>query len=176
MKRLALPLFLIGLGQTAGAQAIDSFVVEAGGGDRVQMARFGTTWQWNKQWFTEGHWHLTGYWEADAGYWHASGPGGKDLIEAGFTPVFRLRPNAIGGTQPYWEAGVGVRILSSTQVDDDRDLGSALQFAEHLGFGFTFGGKSRYDLGYRLQHISNAGLQEPNNGMTLQQVRLSYLY
>jgi hypothetical protein len=94
----------------------------------------------------------------------------------GFAPVFRLRPNASGASQPYWEAGIGPHLLSETRIDDQRDLGTNLLMAELIGFGVTFGEKTRYDLAYRLQHLSNWGYKDPDDGVTLHQVRLTYLY
>lgn len=163
-------------GLATAAQAVDSFTLEAGGGTDVAHARAGATWQWKDRLFSFGHWHLTGYWEASAGAWSVEGQGGRRVLEAGFAPVFRLRPNVIGGTQPYWEAAIGLRLVSRSRLNDARNLGDALLLAEHLGFGVTFGDKTRYDLGYRLQHISNAGLREGVDSLTLHQIRLSYLY
>jgi len=174
MKRCLAAAVLIAA--ASGAQAVDSFTLEVGGGKDVLHARAGATWQWNVRWLPLGHWHLTGYWEANAGAWEVDGPGGRRVYEAGFTPVFRLRPNAIGGTQPYWEAALGLRLVSRTRLNDRIDLGDNLLLSEHLGFGVTFGEKTRYDLGYRLQHTSNAGLRDGGDGVTLHQLRLSYLY
>ncbi len=158
------------------AQAIDSLAVSFGHTRDADLTSVSATWQWDKQWFGEGHWHLTGYWEAGLAYWEDAGPSGDPIWAAGFTPVLRLRPNASGGVQPYLEAAVGAQLLSRTKFDSGRDLGSAMQFAEHIGTGVTFGDKSRCDLSYRLQHLSNAGTVVPNWGIAFHQVRLSYLF
>jgi hypothetical protein len=169
---LALLLALPGL----AAQAVDAYSLSAGYGDRVSQLKTSMIWHWDKRWFTEGDWHLTGYWEANASLMLAHASGGNTFFEAGITPVFRLRPNASGSTQPYWEAGIGPHLVSNSEVDPDRDLGSPLLMAELLGFGVTFGDKTRYDVGYRLQHLSNWGFKDPDNGLTLHEVRLTYLY
>ncbi len=176
LNPLVMPIILAGSMLACAAHAVDSFTLEAGAGDDVLNARAGATWHWKARWAPLGHWHLTGYWEASAGMWEVDGPGGGRAFDAGFAPVFRLRPNASGGTQPYWEAAIGLRLLSRVRLNDRRDLGDALVLSEHLGFGVTFGEKTRYDLGYRLQHVSNAGLREGVDGVTLHQIRLSYLY
>lgn len=175
MKKSIFILLLPLLGANL-ASAFDAITVEAGYGDRVGAVKAGLTKQWNKQWFTEGNWHLTGYWEANAGILKSDAPGGKTLVNVGVAPVFRLRPNASGGAQPYWEAAVGAQLYSSATLNNDRAIGSPLLLSELVGFGFTFGEKTRYDVGYRLQHASNAGLREPDNGLTLHQIRLTYLY
>ena len=174
MKQLVLALLLSLCGLTV--HAADAYVLSAGHGDGTTLVRASLVWPWEKRWFSDGDWHLTGYWEANAGLWKSQNPGGKVVAEAGIAPVLRLRPNASGATQPYWEAGIGPHLLSRTHVDDRRDLGSALLLAEHLGFGVTFGEKTRYDVGYRLQYLSNAGVNAANDGITLHELRLTYLY
>ena len=47
---------------------------------------------------------------------------------------------------------------------------------DHIGFGWTFGDKNRYEIGYRLQHLSNAGLSDPNDGINFHQIRFGYNY
>jgi hypothetical protein len=174
MKKLALALLLFIPSLTV--QAADAYALSAGHGDDTSLLRASMIWHWNQRWFQEGDWHLTGYWEANAGLLSGHNSGGKNVLEAGFAPIFRFRPNASGATQPYWEAGIGPHLVSTTHLDDARDLGSSLLMAEQLGFGVTFGDKTRYDVGYRLQHLSNWGLKEPDDGLTLHQVRLTYLY
>jgi lipid A 3-O-deacylase len=179
MKKSISVLMFLGLAASltgaSTAHASDAVVLAAGYGDRTSSLRAGHVRPWNKQWFTEGNWHLTGYWESNVGLIKSDAKGGKTLLNVGFTPVFRFRPNASGGAQPYWEAAVGAQLYSGTTVNDERSLGNSLLLAEHLGFGFTFGDKTRYDVGYRLQHASNAGLQR-SSGLTQHQVRLTYLY
>jgi len=175
MTRLFAAL-LIGLLPFGASAAPDAYALSAGGGDQTAMLRASAIWHWNKRWFEAGDWHLTGYWEANAALWAGQGDGGKTLVEAGAGPVFRLRPNASGASQPYWEFGIGPTLISRTHIDDVRAFSTNLQFTEHIGFGITFGEKTRYDVAYRLQHVSNAAIKEPNNGINFHQIRLTYLY
>jgi len=154
----------------------DAYVLSGGHGDETSMLSSSAVWQWDQRWFEEGDWHVTGYWEVNASLLHGHDAGGRTLVDVGIAPVLRLRPNASGATQPYWEAGIGPHLLSSTHLDDQRKFSHPLQWAEHVGFGVTFGEKTRYDVGYRLQHLSNGGIKQPNDGITLHQVRLTYLY
>lgn len=48
------------------------------------------------------------------------------------------------------------------------------QFGDHLGLAYRFGEKGALDASYRFQHLSNAGIKEPNNGIDFHQIRLQY--
>lgn len=176
MNDRAIAFLFAGLVAAAPAAAVDGYLVEAGAANHIQTLRIGMIRQWNAQWFTVGHWHLTGYWEGSVGAVNSDGTGGRTVAGLGVAPVFRFRPNASGGTQPYWDVALGLHLLSDPRIDDRHDLGSALQLAPQLGLGVTFGDKSRYDLGYRFLQLTNAGLKEPDDGLALHQVRLTYLY
>ena len=158
---------------SAPSHAIDSMAVEGGRGDGTDMFRVGVQWDWNKRWLQGKNWHLGGYWDLAAGYWHRSSPPGfnEDLTDIGFTPVFRLQGNDLTG--PYLEAGIGFHLLSRTTLGDKR-FSTSFQFGDHIGAGLRFGPKGRYDFGYRFQHLSNAGIKRPNNGINFHQIRFQY--
>ncbi len=44
-----------------------------------------------------------------------------------------------------------------------------------MGVGYRFDRKG-FEIGYRFQHISNAGIKEPNDGINFHQLRLQYHY
>jgi lipid A 3-O-deacylase len=95
-------------------------------------------------------------------------PQAKDLMEAGYTPMFRLqRPVSDGGVVAFVEAGIGVRLLSHLHTTPERSLSTAFQFSNELGAGLQFGPQGRVTVGLRYQHISNAGIKRPNPGMDL---------
>jgi len=157
----------------APAHAIDGMSLELGSGDATNMGRVGVQWDWKKRWFQMGGWHLGGYFDLAAGYWHRDDtrPGEHDdLFDLGFTPVFRIQPNTLNG--PYIEAGIGVHLLSHTSIGDRR-MSTAFQFGDHLGAGYRFGA-SGLDIGYRFQHLSNASIKRPNPGINFHQIRLQY--
>jgi len=156
--------------------AADGYTIEIGQGtESTDMARLHAKWNWSKKWSEEGNWHWTGYWEATVGRWSGSGAGAEDLWDVGFTPVFRLQPNG-SKTGMYFEAGIGIHLFSEEQISDRREFGSRFSFGDHIGFGATFGARGEYDLGYRLQHLSNANLASPNDGIDFHQVRFTYNY
>jgi opacity protein-like surface antigen len=75
----------------------------------------------------------------------------------------------------YLEAGIGAHLISSTALGNKR-FGTAFQFGDHLGFGYRFGARGAADIGYRYQHLSNADIKVPNNGIDFHQVRLQYWF
>jgi lipid A 3-O-deacylase len=154
----------------APAQAVDGVSIEAGR-DGADMARVGVQWGWKSRWFQGGSWHVGGYWDLALGQWrHKFLPGSnEDITEIGLTPVFRLQQNNLKG--PYLEAGIGVHLLSRTSLANKR-FSTRYQFGEHIGVGFRFGARSAFDLGYRFQHLSNADIKRPNDGISFHQLRL----
>lgn len=160
----------------APASAIDGMSVELGGGEGVDRARVGLQWDWNARWFQGSNWHLGGYWELSLGQWNRNtvAPGQNDSItDVGFTPVFRIQPNALTG--PYVEAAVGVHWLSRSHIGDKR-MSTHFQFGDHIGAGYRFGAKGALDVGYRFQHHSNAGIKRPNPGINFHNIQLRYRF
>ena len=156
------------------ARALDGMSLEAGSGEGIRTGRVALQWDWTSRWLQSTNWHLGGYWDVALGYWHRNdtGPGQHDdLFDFGLTPVLRLQPNGRSG--PYVEAGVGLHLLSRTSIGD-KQMSTALQFGNHIGVGYRFGAKGSYEVGYRFQHISNAGLKKPNPGINFHQLRVQY--
>jgi hypothetical protein len=156
--------------------AIDGYFTDIGGADSIQSIKLGMIRHWRQQWLQRDSWHITGYWETALAYLKSDSPNGTNMADASLTPVFRLRPDASGGVQPYMDAAIGLHLLSKSRLDNNHDLGCNVQLGPLLGLGVTFGEKSQYDFGYRFQHISNGGIAQPNDGLNLHEVRLTYLY
>ncbi|MBI3937087.1 MAG: acyloxyacyl hydrolase [Betaproteobacteria bacterium] len=156
------------------AHAVDGFAVEAGNGDATDMARIGIQWNWKKRWFQGASWHLGGYWDLQLGYWrgHSAAGGNNTITDLGLTPVFRLQQNDLKGL--YAEAAIGFHLLSKTAINADRKFGSSFQFGDHVGAGYRFGTKGEFDVSYRYQHLSNGGIQQPNQGISFNQIRFQY--
>lgn len=155
--------------------AVDGVAIEAGQATRTDTLRIAAQWQWPQRWLQGGNWHLGGFWELNAGQWEReSRPGERSrLSEIGITPVFRIQANDLRGF--YLEGGIGVHLLSATALGNKR-FGTAFQFGDHLGLGYRFGARGAFDVGYRYQHLSNADIKRPNNGLDLHQVRLLYWF
>jgi hypothetical protein len=91
----------------------------------------------------------------------------ESLWDASLTPMLRWAGPGVSGAQLFIEAGVGVRLLSATRINEDRGLGSAFQFGEIGGLGISFGEHHRYEVGAYVQHVSNGSIKQPNDGLTV---------
>ena len=158
------------------ASAMDGVSVEFGNGDATDMTRAGLIWNWNRQWFTEGEWHVTGFWEATIGTWrgHSNAGNNQDIADIGITPVFRFQKKNPSGMSPYLEGAIGFHLISKTFINADRKFSTAFQFGDHLGTGVRFGDRQQFDLGYRYQHLSNGSIKKPNQGINFNQIRFGY--
>lgn len=158
----------------APSYAVDGVSFELGNGDGADMGRVAVQWDWNRRWFQGRDGHVGGYWELGLGYWtHGNTlPGQNDeVVEVGLTPVFRVQQNDLAGF--YTEIGIGAHLLSRTSLAERR-FSTAFQFGSHIGVGYRFGAKESFDLGYRFQHLSNASIKRPNQGINFHQIRLQY--
>ena len=120
--------------------------------------------------------------EAEIANWHgkeAQVPNtntNRNILEIGFKPVVRYFPLASDSFRPYLEFGLGMHLLSHTRINQERQLPSAFQFGEILGIGAQFCPKLACSVAVRLQHVSNAGIKQPNNGITFTQASFGYRF
>jgi opacity protein-like surface antigen len=162
------------------AHAVDGISLELGTSDSsnasVDLARIGVQWNWSQRWALGPNWHIGGYWDASFGYWDNDSRqrSKKSIYDLGFTPVFRLQQTNPSGVSPYLEAAIGLHYLSQSSVGAERRFGTRFNFGDHLGVGLQFGPHQAFDLGYRYQHLSNASIKQPNQGINFHQVRLQY--
>ncbi|MCC6531945.1 MAG: acyloxyacyl hydrolase [Burkholderiales bacterium] len=162
------------------ARAVDGISLELGSSDSsnasVDMGRIGLQWNWGKRWALGPNWHIGGYWDLSFGHWSNDSPmrTNSSVSDLGFTPVFRVQQTNPGALSPYAELGIGVHWLSHTSVSTERRFSTQFQFGDHVGIGLRFGQRQAFDLGYRYQHLSNAGIKHPNQGINFHQVRLQY--
>ena len=71
-------------------------------------------------------------------------------------------------------AGPGVSVLSEEELDDDFGLGGNFQFFTSAGFDWYL--DENWTVGYRFQHISNAGIHDNNPGLNLQTLSINYTF
>lgn len=99
--------------------------------------------------------------------------GAADIATIGATPNLRVE-----WTQqrlaPYAELGIGAHFLSHTSLRGGPHLGTAFQFGEWLGAGLRFGVRRALELGLRVEHISNADIKLPNDGITFVVARFGW--
>lgn len=180
--RAAFAALLILFCATRPVAAVDGISLDLGSDNsnnaNVNLARLGVQWGWKKRWLEGDGWHLGGYWDLQAGYWdnRSANKTSSSVGELAFTPVFRVQQNQVSGFSPYAEIGVGAHLISKTSVSPQRQFGTAFQFGSHIGLGARFGPKGAYEIGYRYQHLSNAGIKNPNNGINFQLLRFGYWF
>lgn len=123
-------------------------------------------------------WRLKLRHEFEAAAWRV--PKARDLLEAGYSPVFRFeRSVGSGAATLFLEGSIGARLLSHTQVAPDRVLSTAFQFSDVAGLGVRRGQEGQpgsSSLSMRLQHMSNADIKRPNPGINFLQVRYTYQF
>lgn len=153
------------------AQALDSVSFEHGwGSDNTFIWRAGAQWKWRKQWFSERSWRLGAYWDVQAGRW----TGQNGVTDIGVTPVFRLERSFGPDWWPYLEAAIGFHSVSDIRINSRRIFSTRFQYGDHIGAGLRFGERRQFDVGVRLQHLSNGGLRHPNPGINFLLVRVQY--
>ncbi|MGJ9420513.1 acyloxyacyl hydrolase [Massilia sp. CMS3.1] len=144
---------------------IDSASFEFGTGPKVRLGRLAVQKDWDSQWFASNGRHLSGYWDLSAAWWRSTSyrnvPGQhQNLAVVGITPVLRYqRDDKLGW---YAEAGIGANLFSELYNNDGNRLSTAFQFGDHLGIGYVT--PTKWDLGLKFQHYSNASIKRPNNG------------
>lgn len=133
-------------------------------------------WDPNLHFWPVGDWDFSVRGELHAAWLHNSeGEDPRTLGAFGVTPLIRFGKTS-GAIRPYIEAGVGLRLLTGTQLNDSYDISTAFQFADMAGVGFRFGPRGQYEVGYRFQHISNASIKRPNPGINFQMVYFGYMF
>jgi lipid A 3-O-deacylase len=159
------------------AQALDGVSFEIGFGDEnTETIRAGLQWNWQRRWFAERSWTLGAYWDLQVGRWSGPlrpGQQQQSVWDIALTPVFRLERAERTRVVPYFEAAVGFHLLSDLRINSERVFSTHFQYGDHLAAGVRFGERHRYDLGLRLQHLSNGGLARPNPGINFLQLRFA---
>ena len=158
------------------ASAVDSIFALIGGDKNIVIYTAGVGWA---PWWTmpvDNARRLSLSPIATVSYWDArKSEFNKSLIAVGAYPVLRFDIGEVWGIVPYIEGSVGFNLLSHVTIEA-RDLSTAFQFGEFFGGGFAFGDKRQYDLGFRYQHISNADIKRPNDGMSYGGIVFQYRF
>ena len=142
------------------------------------VKRYGGAVRYNfgPDWSRGGDWRLGVYLELSFTYWDGENgtTGENEFIDFGLTPVLRYQRNpTTGGIAPFAEFGAGAHLHTEDGIGD-RDFDIPFAFGSHFGIGARFGAQGRYELVYRFQHLSNAGLGDDNPGINFHAVQLGY--
>ncbi|MCZ6666691.1 MAG: acyloxyacyl hydrolase [Gammaproteobacteria bacterium] len=168
------------------ATCLSAFAASAVAADTAVLLEFGTNegdedvqrygaalrWDLGMKWLETGDWHLGSHLEASVTYWdgNAGTTGDDDFVDFGLTPVLRFQRTATAGLAPFAELGLGIHVHTKDGIGD-RDFGIPFTFGTHFGAGARFGEQGRYELVYRFQHLSNAGLSDDNPGINFHAVQ-----
>jgi lipid A 3-O-deacylase len=115
-----------------------------------------------------GAWWLPSHAQFGVSSWHV-----PDV--RGTTRRFDLNATAIWRAERgwgYYEAGIGGYLLSKTINNDENRVPSAWEFGSHIGVGFRV--LKDHTIGVGIQHLSNAGIKQPNGGIDLVLVQYTY--
>lgn len=102
----------------------------------------------------------------EVAYWygHDRGAPVSDLWDFGLTPLLHWSPREGPWRALFVEGGIGLHLLTHAQINDHRRFSTAFQFGERLVVGVSLGGM--LEVGGYLQHVSNAKIKKPNDGLT----------
>lgn len=175
-RPLALLTFTV-LGLPASSHAADSASLEWATGNQTQMLRLGAQWLWKEQWLQSHGRHVGGYWDLTLAqlrgqHYKDRADARQDLVSVGITPVLRFQQDSKIGF--YAEAGIGLHLLSDTYNNNQHILSGNVQFGDHIGIGYVF--KNNLDISFKIQHFSNAGMQEPNDGVNLAVIKIGHTF
>ncbi len=96
---------------------------------------------------------------------------------AGFSGVPVVRVEWPRSEWPVFvEAGLGAMLLTHTKLQLDHQFSTAFQFLSLGGVGVRFGRDHAYEVGLRLEHMSNADIKGPNNGLTYGVARFAWRF
>jgi len=185
LRRHLLPLLAVIFTTTAHADGnnwIDAMSLTYGedmDDNETTLYRLGLQNKWERTWLNDGAWYVGGYWDVELAYMESDHDKSENdnLFDLGLTPVFRMQRDASlsSGVSPYAEAGIGPHLISETRLGNQQ-YSTAFQFGTLLGFGLGFGDRGQYEISYRYQHLSNADIKTPNQGMNLHLLRLGYSF
>jgi len=148
----------------------DALFGQVGIGEHVKSMTIGAVWDWEwKRSYRAGL--LTGYTEVAVGQWRVREGGDERYsTQFGVTPVLRLYPEGVAYGW-FLEGGIGANAISPTYRNGGDRFSSVFNFGDHLGVGRRFGAQGQHEIGLRVQHFSNCGLDTPNPGENFVQLR-----
>jgi hypothetical protein len=150
----------------------DGFVLQAGPGrDTASMAGAGLVWDWDFR-SMRRHAEISAQTELLVNEWRYDRPGGghRTLTQLVLVPTLRMQLDQ--GRSPWFlEVGVGASWADRVFVTPDKQFSTRWNFYDVLGGGYKFGANRERELGLRLNHVSNAGIRNPNPGQEFLQLR-----
>jgi hypothetical protein len=159
-RRLLATLALLAFAASAAAQAQSDVMVSLGRGadnadiDLIRLA-------YRRTLPSNPHWWVPTLVELGGGIWRVPDLAGTtQRFDLHATPVWRA-----DFARTYVEGGIGVYLLSHTINNDVTHMSTSFEFGSHVGVGLRLGERRETRVGIALQHLSNAGIKEPNGGV-----------
>jgi hypothetical protein len=124
---------------------------------------------WSLPWVWQfaSDWRIGTFLEVNAGLLHGGG-------ESAFVGSAGPGINITGfGDKIDIPMGVNATIISDHTFGDE-DFGGPFQFTSHIGLDYYF--TRHFMMGYRLQHMSNAGIYSPNPGVNIHMLAVGYRF
>lgn len=147
-------------------------LARGGAYDKINIYKIGYLVPFSHTWFASSAGSFSGNWELTLGYWDWKK---EHNYTAAISPVFNyIFGPAFFGVNFFFDAGIGTAYISEEHFER-RDLSTHFQFEDQLGFGLLWGMKHQIKLNFRYLHYSNFGMKEPNQGIDISLIALSYL-
>ena len=172
MKRIGLPLVAVAclaFVGTAVAQPQSEVMVSVARGvedadiDVLRLA-------YRRTLAADAHWWAPTLVELGGGIWRVPDLAGTtQRFDLHATPVWRA-----DFARTYIEGGIGLYMLSHTINNDVTHMSTSFEFGSHVGAGLRIGERRETRIGIALQHLSNAGIKEPNSGVNFLVVSASF--
>ena len=172
MRRIGLALVAVGclaFGGTAVAEPQSELMVSVARGvddadiDVVRLA-------YRRMLPGEGGWWRPTLVELGGGIWRVPDlAGSTERFDLHATPIWRA-----DFARTYVEGGIGLYLLSHTINNDVTHMSTSFEFGSHVGAGLRVGERRETRIGIALQHLSNAGIKEPNSGVNFLVVSASF--
>jgi hypothetical protein len=138
-----------------------------GAGENFHQAEVFTTFDLPFSWSLGQQWEMELRAEVSAG-WIGESDLNAGIVTFGPSLVFEKETFPLS-----FEAGVNPTVLTRTNFRN-KDFGIPFQFTSHVGFNVDI--SSKFRIGYRFQHMSNAGLSGHNPGLNLQILAVSFRF
>ena len=148
----------------------DAVVLEAGiGRGGLGLLGAGLAWDWRWRHATAGGAEFSARTELLLNEWRADdfGGGHQNFTQLVLLPTLRFDPTR--GGPWFLEAGIGLSTMSPLYETPTKTFSTRFNFYDVLGVGYRLG--PGRELGLRLNHVSNAGIKNPNPGEEFLQLR-----
>ena len=162
LATLAFPAFTA----TAAADEVMTSLGRATDNADIDVIRLG----YRRTLASDAHWWAPTLVELGGGIWRVPDLGGTtQRFDLHATPVWRA-----DFARTYVEGGIGVYLLSHTINNDTTHMSTSLEFGSHAGAGLRLGTHGETRVGIAIQHLSNAGIKQPNGGVNFVLVSASF--